>query len=119
MKRVLAFLALVAVLFLAGSCNYEVNLSVEASAELYYDIEPLPVSIPWTLVDRTFHSEHFSDSDLEYIFASVTKGAIGDYRTAVLNLKVSDKVSGKFLRNESYGVIINGSGGFDFADLSY
>lgn len=34
MKRVLVILSLIAALFIAGSCTYETNLSVTASAEL-------------------------------------------------------------------------------------
>ena len=37
MKRVLVLLSLVAALFVASACTYDTDLSVTASAVLYYD----------------------------------------------------------------------------------
>ena len=114
MKRVLFILSLVAALFVASACSYDTNLSVKASAKLFSGYKEIP--IPLTQVDRIFHSEHFSDMDLEYIFSYVIKGSNIDFTSAVLYLEVSDNISGEHLWDEAYGITVNGNGGLDFAE---
>lgn len=114
MKRVLVILSLVAALFVASACSYDTNLSVTASAELISGYKVIP--IPRTQVDRVFHSNHFSDMDLEYIFSSITRGSNIDFTSAVLYLEVFDNISGEHLWDEAYAISVNGNGGLDFAD---
>ena len=126
MKRLLVIFSLIAALFVANSCSHETNLSVTAFVELdgffsfssYYELKDSPVRIGPVKIGSVFHNNHFSDSDLTYIFTEVMKGnTTGNYTTAILHLEVRDAVSDKRLREETYGVVVNGSGGYDFANM--
>ena len=117
MKRVLALLSVVCALLLAGACHYDINLSVEASADVTYrngsslHIDPAPYG--------GFHHNTLSDSDLEWIFTDLTQHIDPDFNTAILYLKVYDEIAGKYLRDETYGVVFNSfTGHFDFADMN-
>ena len=114
MKRVLFILSLIAALFVTSACSYDTNLSVTASADLISGYKK--IIIPRTPVERIFHSDHFSDMDLEYIFSSITKGLNIDFTSAVLYLEVFDNISGEHLWDEAYGITVNGNGGLDFAE---
>ena len=116
MKHILAILFLVCALFVASACHYDVNLSVEASAELSYDngdyIRIDPVRF------EGFHQKYLTDYDLEDIFTGLTRNVSPDFRTAVLHLDIYDEIGGAFLRSENYGVVYNSrTGHYDFADL--
>ena len=118
MKRVLAILALVAALFAVSACNYDVNLSVTASASLIYpngdQIHIDPVTYDG------FHTKRLTDTDLENIFVDLTQHVIHDFGSAILDLSIYDNIGGKHLRDESYGVVFNSnSGHYDFAELFY
>lgn len=114
MKRLLALLSLVCALFLASACHYDINLSVDASANLYYPDGDVITIQPVTY--EGFHHNALSDSDLEYIFTDLTKKASQDFSTAELRLDIYDAISGSALRQEIYGVIYNAhTGHFDFA----
>ena len=116
MKRLLVILSLIAALFIAGSCTYETNLSITASAELYYDNGDVIHIDPVTY--GGYHVKYLSDNDLEDIFLDLTQHVIRDFRTATLYLEIYDDISGKFLRNETYGVIYNSrTGYYDFAEM--
>ena len=123
MKRVLVFFTLIAAaLLLANSCSTEINLSVTAFAELddfstSYELKPAPVRVGPVKIGKVFHNDPLSDSDLRYIFTELMKGVSSNFTTAILRLEVYDAVSNKKLRDETYGVIINSSGGFDFANM--
>lgn len=123
MKRFLVFLTLIAAaLLLANACSSEINLSVTAYAELddfniYDSLKPTPVRVGPVKIGKVFHNEPFSDSDLRYIFSELMKGVSSNFTTAILRLEVRDAISDKKLRDETYGVIINSSGGFDFANM--
>ena len=117
MKRVLALLALACALLAVSACHLNVDISVDASAELSYDngnyirIDPVTYG--------GFHRNLLTDSDLEQIFTDLTRNVSLDFRTAVLNLAVYDEISGKHLRDECYGVVYDSrTGHFDFADMN-
>ena len=116
MKRVLVIISLIAALFVASSCTYETDLSVTASADLYYDdLEVVPVG-PYSY--EGYHMTYLSDADLEDIFLDLTKHHKHDFRSARMYLEIYDAFSGKFLRNETYGVIYNSrTGYYDFAEM--
>ena len=116
MKRVLALLSLVCALFVVSACHYDVNISVKADAELAYAngdilrIEPV--------LYEGFHTKRLSENDLEDIFIDLTQHASPDFTTAVLHLEVYDEIGGKYLREETYGVVYNSrTGHYDFADM--
>lgn len=118
MKRLLALLSLVAALLAVSACNYDVNLSVTASANLIYpngdQIRIDPVTY------EGFHSKHLTDNDLENIFVDLTQHVIHDFTSAVLDLSIYDEIGGKHLRDETYGVVYNsGTGHYDFAEMEY
>ena len=115
MKRVLFILSLVAALFVTSACSYDTNLSVTASAELI-STGYRKIPLPRTQIDRVFHSNHFSDMDLEYIFSAVSKGSNIDFMSATLYLEVFDNISGEHLWDEAYSITVNGNGGLDFAE---
>ena len=116
MKRALALLGLVAALFLAVGCSYDVDLSVTASADIIFDNGDLIHVDPVTY--GGFHHKSLSDADLENIFLDLTQHVVQDFRTAFLNVSLYDEIGGKHLRDETYSVIYNSrTGHYDFAEL--
>ena len=117
MKRLLALLSLLCVLAFASACHYDVNLSVQARAELSSANGDI-IRIDPVLFEG-FHHNKLTDTDLETIFVSLIKHASPDFSTAVMRLEIYDEISGKPLRDEVYGVLFNSrSGHYDFADMS-
>ena len=119
MKRVLALLALMCALFVVSACHYDVSLSVEASADLNILHLNTPVHITSTEYYR-FHRKSLSKEELAYIFADLLRinHADEDFQTATLYLSIFDEISGKFLRNETYGVVYDSfTRQYAFADL--
>ena len=116
MKRVLALLSLVCALFVTSACHFDVNLSVDADATLFYpDASVIPVGPAHF---ENFHRKSLTEYDLEDIFIDLTKHASLDFMTAVLHLEIYDVFSGKHLRDETYGVVYNAhTGHYDFADM--
>ena len=116
MKRVLALLTLVCALFVVSACHFDVNLSVEADAALTYANGDV-IRIDPVLYEG-FHHKHLTDYDLEDIFIDLTKNVSGSFIAAELHLAVYDEISGKYLRDEDYGVVYNAhTGHYDFAEL--
>ena len=117
MKRVLVLLSLVAALFVASACTYDTDLSVTASADLYYDNGDMINVAPVTF--EGFHSRYLTDYDLEDIFLDLTQHVSKDFRTARMYLEIYDDISGKHLRDEAYGVVYNTyTDHYEFADLN-
>ena len=116
MKRVLALLTLICALFVVSACHFDVNLSVEADATLTYANGDV-IRIDPVLYEG-FHHKHLSDYDLEDIFIDLTKNVSDSFIAAELHLAVYDEISGKYLRDEDYGVVYNAhTGHYDFAEL--
>ena len=116
MKRVLALLSLVCALFVASACHYDVNLSVQADAELTYANGDVLRIDP--VLYEGFHHKRLTDNDLEEIFIDLTQHASPDFTTAVLHLELYDEIGGKYLHDETYGVVYNShTGHYDFANL--
>ena len=113
MKRVLVLLSLVAALFVASACTYDTDLSVTASAELYYDNGDIVTVAPVTF--EGIHSRYLTDYDLEDIFVDLTQHVSKEFRTARMFLEIYDDISGKHLRDESYSVVVSSGGRLDFA----
>ena len=103
-------------LFVASACHFDVNLSVEADATLTYANGDL-IRIDPVLYEG-FHHKHLTENDLEAIFIDLTRNVSDSFITAVLHLAVYDEISGKYLRDEDYGVVYNAhTGHYDFAEL--
>lgn len=116
MKRVLALLTLVCALFVVSACHFDVNLSVKADATLTYANGDV-IRIDPVLYEG-FHHKHLTDYDLEDIFIDLTKNVSDSFIAAELHLAVYDEISGKYLRDEDYGVVYNAhTGHYDFAEL--
>lgn len=116
MKRVLALLTLVCTLFAVSACHFDVNLSVEADATLTYANGDV-IRIDPVLYEG-FHHKHLTDYDLEDIFIDLTRNVSDSFIAAELHLAVYDEISGKYLRDEDYGVVYNAhTGHYDFAEL--
>ena len=114
MKRVLALLSLVCALFVTSACHFDVNLSVDADATLFY---PDAVTVGPTHYEG-FHHKNLTDYDLEDIFIDLTRNVSDSFIAAELHLAVYDEISGKYLRDEDYGVVYNAhTGHYDFAEL--
>jgi len=116
MKRVLALLALVCAFLAFSACSYDIELAVDASADLNYANGDL-IHIE-TVTFEGFHRRSLSDNDLEEIFIDLTQNVSGDFTTAILYLSLFDDISGEHLRDETYGVVYNSrTGRYDFADM--
>ena len=116
MKRVLALLSLVCALVVTRACHFDVNLSVQADATLTYPTGDL-IRIDPVLYEG-FHHKNLTESDLEAIFIDLTKNVSDTFTTAVLHLAIFDEISGKYLRDEEYGVVYSArSGPYDFTEL--
>lgn len=115
MKRVLALLSLVCALFVTSACHFDVNLSVDADATLFYpDASVIPVGPAHF---ENFHRKSLTDYDLEDIFISLTKHADDTFTSAVLHLAIYDEISGKYLRDENYSVVFDTrTGHYAFTD---
>ena len=116
MKRVLTLLAVVFGFLAVSACDYDLDISVDASAELTYyngdDIRIAPVTY------EGFHSSWLSNSDLERIFVDLTRNVNPDFATAYLDLDIFNDITGTPIRSESYGVVYNSySGHYEFAEL--
>lgn len=116
MRRVLTLLTLVLALLTVSACHFDVNLSIDASAEISYNNGDLiridPVSF------EGFHHNILTDSELEQIFIDLTRNVNPDFQTAVLHLAVFDAFSGSYLRDEDYAVVYSSyTGHYDFAEL--
>ena len=111
MKRVLALLSLVCALFVTSACHFDVNLSVDADATLFY---PDAVTVGPAHYEG-FH--HLTDYDLEDIFIDLTKHVQDNFTSAVLHLAIYDEISGKYLRDEDYAVVYDSrTGHYAFTD---
>ena len=119
MKRVLALLSLVCALFVVSACHYDVNLSVQASADLFYPGRDNPYHISASEPYGGFHRNSLSDNDLERIFTELINPVRDkDFQTAMLYLSIYDEIGSKYLRDEVYGVVYNsGTGRYDFAEM--
>lgn len=116
MKRVLALLSLVCALLVAGSCHYDVNLSIQADVQLLYFSGP-PVRIGPVLYEG-FHRNSLTDKDLEDIFLDLTQKVKPEFNSAILHLEIFDEIGGKPLRDETYGVVYdNHTGHYSFAEI--
>ena len=116
MKRILALLSLVCALFVTGACHYDVNLSVQADAELLYLNGP-SVRVGPSLFEG-IHHRNLTDNDLEDIFLELTRNVSPEFTSAFLHLEIYDEISGKPLRDETYGVVYdNRTGHYDFAEI--
>ena len=103
MNRVLALLSLVCALFVTSACHFDVNLSVDADATLFYpDASVIPVGPAHF---ENFHRKSLSDYDLEDIFINLTKHVDDTFTSAVMHLAIYDEISGKQLRDEDYSVV--------------
>ena len=113
MKRVLALLSLVCALFAVSACHFDVNLSVDADATLFY---PDAVTVGPAHYEG-FHHKNLTDYDLEDIFIDLTKHVQDNFTSAVLHLAIYDEISGKYLRDEDYAVVYDSrTGHYAFTD---
>ena len=113
MKRVLALLSLVCALFVTSACHFDVNLSVDADATLFY---PDAVTVGPNHYEG-FHQKNLTDYDLEDIFIDLTKHVKDNFNAAVLHLAIFDEISGKYLRDENYAVVYDSrTGHYAFTD---
>ena len=115
MKRVLALLSLVCALFATSACHFDVNLSVDADATLFYpDASVIPVGPAHF---ENFHRKSLTEYDLEDIFISLTTHIDDTFTSAVLHLAIYDEISGKYLRDENYSVVYDTrTGHYAFTD---
>ena len=118
MKRVLALLAVVCALLSLGACSSDINLSVDASADLTYDNGTIIHIDPVTY--DNFHRRSLSNDDLEWIFTNLIQHADPNFRAALLHLEIYDDITGEYLRSEDYGVVYNSYNGcYDFASMDW
>ena len=103
MKRVLTLLSLVCALFVVSACHFDVNLSADAEATLYYPDSSV-ISVGPAHYEG-FHHKYLSDYDLEDIFIDLTKHVSDTFTSAMMHLAIYDEISGKHLRDEVYTVV--------------
>ena len=79
---------------------------------------PTAISSASTRSCTKVSTTNLTENDLEAIFIDLTRNVSDSFITAVLHLAVYDEISGKYLRDEDYGVVYNAhTGHYDFAEL--
>lgn len=112
MKKLLLALSILAVAAFTTSCDIDVNVTVNAYAELMDLGSDVPVPTE-TLSFGPFTHVYLSDSEVETIFRTLIKNSTKNFTTADLFLQYVDNVLGTELKVEHYGVIVQGDGRFD------
>lgn len=110
-KLLLAFSLSAALLFSTTSCDIDINVTVNAYAELNIIGQDEPVNTP-TLGFGPFSHVYLSESEIQSIFATLIKNSNKNFQTAFLYLQYVDNITQTELKLEEYGVVVEGDGSF-------
>lgn len=111
-KLILALSLAAAMLFSTTSCDIDINVTVNAYAELM-DLGSDVVVPTETLSFGPFSHTYLSEGEVETIFRTLIKNSTKNFTTADLFLQYVDNIVGTELKVEHYGVIVQGDGSFD------
>jgi hypothetical protein len=112
-KLILAISLVAAVLFSTTSCDIDVNVTVNAYAELMDLGSDVPVPTQ-TLSFGPFTHTYLSEPEVESIFLTLIKNSSKNFTAADLFLQYVDNIVGTELKMEHYGVVVQGDGRFEF-----
>lgn len=118
MKKILLALSLVTAFLFATGCDYDVNITVLAKAELINagTGEIIPTQ---TLTFGPYTHYSLTDSELDMIFKNLIKGSSMQFTSASLYLDFLDNITNKPIRSEEYGVLPQGGGRYSYALMTY
>lgn len=113
MKRLLlAISAGIVALLCATSCDIDINVTVNAYAELMDLGSDVPVPTE-TLSFGPFTHYSLSEGEVDSIFRTLIKNSSKNFTAADLFLQYVDNIAGRELKTEHYGVVVQGNGQFD------
>lgn len=112
MKKLLLALSIALVALFTTSCDIDINVTVNAYAELMDLGSEVPVPTE-TLSFGPFTHTYLSQGEVETIFRTLIKNSSKNFTAADLFLQYVDNIVGKELKTEHYGVVVQGDGSFD------
>ena len=118
MKKFLIALSMAAALLIMGACDYDVNVTVIAKADLI-NASTGDIVQTQTLTFGPYTHYSLTDAELENIFVKLVKGNNMDFTSASLFLDYLDNITNQHLRSEEYGVLPQGGGHYSFVLMTY
>lgn len=112
-KLILALSLAAAMLFSTTSCDIDINVTVNAYAELM-DLGSDVVVPTETLSFGPFSHTYLSEGEVETIFRTLIKNSTKNFTTADLFLQYVDNIVQTELKMEHYGVVVQGDGRFEY-----
>ena len=103
MKRFL--ILAVTCLFAAVSCDFDYDLSIDASADVFFqDMTSLKTGV--VVFDSGFHSRHLSDYQLSRIWDALSRNVnMDNFSSAMIHLDVYNKIGNEHLGMADYSVL--------------
>ena len=119
MKKLIATALIAVAALFSNSCDFDINVSVEANAELIDAGFNVIYSSPAARFGPYSHY-YLTDLELEDIFLHLIKGIDANFTSAVLYLNYYDNVTGQSVRSEEYGVLYSSkTGRYEFDKITY
>lgn len=112
MKKLLLALSIAAAALFTSSCDIDINVTVNAYAELMDLGSDVPIPTE-TLSFGPFTHTYLSIGEVETIFRTLIKNSSKNFTTADLFLQYVDNIVGSELKTEHYVIIVQGDGSFD------
>lgn len=102
MKKLLILLAVC--LTAAVSCDFDYDLRIDASAELYYaNGDVLKTGV--VTYSGGYHTRKLYDYQLDRIFKDLTQHASLDFNSAKMHVEVTNMIGNQYLGAADYGVV--------------
>ena len=112
MKKLLLAISVAVLALFATSCDIDINVTVNAYAELNIIGEETFVNTE-TLSFGPFSHYYLSDSEIESIFRTLIKNSNKNFTTAILYLQYVDNITRSVHKLEEYSVVVQADGRFD------
>ena len=116
MKRFL--ILAVALLMGAVSCDFDYDLSIDASANVFFQ-DMSEVKIPPRTFDSGFHSRRLSTYQLDRIWKALSVNInMDNFSSAMMHLDVYNKICNQHLGMADYSVLYDPVEGFVYTDMN-
>ena len=112
-KLILALSLAAALLFSTTSCDIDINITVNAHADLYDLGSEVPIRTE-TIGFGPFSHTYLSEAEVDVIFRNLIQNSTKNFTTADLFLLYVDNIMGAELKMEHYGVVVQGDGRFEY-----